>query len=389
MNSYRLWWARGAGCPAGVGLPRMRELGNRSSRSRPRSGWHRGALGATSGQYGGLDVTSWSRCAEVVLCVCFLTLTACATPSSDKAPDAGAFKGSTPTAGQPPTIQPHTIQPSRPASPDSERQRGASAAPSVVSKVMVFVVENHSLDQMRAQMPYTFSLARRFGYTSSYRALTHPSLGNYIAIAGGSTFGIVDDQDPPAHELPGPSVFSQARAAGRTAAVYAEGMPAACAQANGGDGYAVRHNPWTYFVDDRTACQQYDVPADQLQPVIDAGRLPDISMVIPNVCHDAHDCPLAVADDWLRAQVGRVLAGSDWRSGQLAVVITADEDDDHQDNLVLTTVLHPSLRGVVVDTPLSHLSLSRFLSEVVHQPPLRDAAGAKSLGAAFGLRVSR
>jgi acid phosphatase len=51
-------------------------------------------------------------------------------------------------------------------------------------------------------------------------------------------------------------------------------------------------------------------------------------------------------------------------------------------------MLHPSLRHVVVDTPLTHLSLSRFLSEIAHQPPLRDAAGAPSLGDAFGLRVS-
>jgi acid phosphatase len=69
------------------------------------------------------------------------------------------------------------------------------------------------------------------------------------------------------------------------------------------------------------------------------------------------------------------------------VVITADEDDRHQDNLVLTSALHPSLKHVVVTAPLTHLSLSRFLSEVVHQPPLRDAAGAPSLGEAFGLRV--
>ena len=87
--------------------------------------------------------------------------------------------------------------------------------------------------------------------------------------------------------------------------------------------------------------------------------------------------------------VDAVLAGPDWRSGQLAVVITADEDDHHQGNLVLTSVLHPSLHHVVVDAPLTHLSLSRFLSEIVHQSPLRDAASAISLGDAFGLRVNQ
>jgi acid phosphatase len=253
--------------------------------------------------------------------------------------------------------------------------------------VLVFVVENHSLDQMREQMPYTFALAQQYGYATSYRALTHPSLGNYIAIAGGSTFGITDDRNPVAHQLPGPSVFSQAIDAGRTAATYAEGMPGNCALTNGGDQYVVRHNPWTYFVDDRADCGRYDVPADQLQAAVDSGQLPNIALVIPNLCNDAHDCSLATADDWLRTTVESVLAGPDWTSGRLAVVITADEDDHRQDNLVLTAVLHPSLHQAVVDAPLTHLSLSRFLSQTVHQPPLRDAADAPSLGDAFGLRV--
>jgi acid phosphatase len=267
----------------------------------------------------------------------------------------------------------------------SQPEPGASTA--TVDKVLVFVVENHSLDQMRTQMPYTFSLAERYGYTTSYHALTHPSLGNYLAIAGGSTFGIADDRNPVAHQLKGPSVFSQALAKGETAGVYAEGMPSPCLQKNGGDKYVVRHNPWTYFVDDRAACSEYDVPATSLSGDIAAGRLPNVGMVIPDLCDDAHSCPLATADQWLHTIVDDVLTGPDWRSGRLAVVITADEDDRHQDNLVLTSALHPSLKHVVVTAPLTHLSLSRFLSEVVHQPPLRDAAGAPSLGEAFGLRV--
>lgn len=268
-----------------------------------------------------------------------------------------------------------------------ETQGPVPASAARVTKVLVFVVENHSLDQMRAQMPYTVSLAEQYGYAADYRAVTHPSLGNYIAIASGSTFGIQDDGGPAAHPLRGPSVFSQAVRAGRAAAVYADGMPGTCAPENGGDQYVVRHNPWTYFADDRAACAHYDVPADRLSTAVDAGSLPNIGMVIPNLCHDAHDCQLSAADDWLRAHVTDVLSGPDWRSGHLAVVITADEDDHHQDNLVLTAVIHPSLEHTVVDTPLTHLSLSRLLSEVVHQPPLRDAAAAPSLGDAFGLHV--
>jgi hypothetical protein len=320
-----------------------------------------------------------------LVCAVLISLTGCSTTDASS-PRESQEAGS-------PTHQSHQPGESQtPVSPSTTSQStgshdAVSAAP--VSKVLVFVVENHSLDQMRAQMPYTFSLAEQYGYTTNYHALTHPSLGNYIAIAGGSTFGIEDDRNPEAHLLPGPSVFSQALGAGRTAAIYAEGMPENCASENGGDQYVVRHNPWTYFADDHAACERYDVPATQLSTAVDTGGLPTIGMVIPNLCNDAHDCPLATADDWLRSHVTDVLGGPDWKSGQLAVVITADEDDHHQDNLVLTAVIHPSLEHTVVDTPLTHLSLSRFLSEVLHQPALRDAAAAPSLGDAFGLRVGR
>jgi hypothetical protein len=258
---------------------------------------------------------------------------------------AGCTSGPGPRTGAAQSVSPSAL-PSHPAD-----------AGAVVSKVLVFVVENHSLTQMRSEMPYTFSLAERYGYTTSYRALTHPSLGNYIAIAAGSTMGIEDDRDPVAHPISGSSVFSQALASGGTAAVYAEGMPGNCATENGGRRYVVRHNPWTYFVDDRAACQQFDVPADRLAEDVGAGRLPTVGMVIPDLCNDGHSCSLPSADAWLREHVESVLDGPDWRSGHLAVVITADEDDRSHDNLVLTTVVHPSLAHVVVNQPLTHLSL--------------------------------
>jgi acid phosphatase len=44
----------------------------------------------------------------------------------------------------------------------------------VVTKVLVFIVENHSLSQMKSQMPYTFGLAQRFGYATNYTAIQHP-----------------------------------------------------------------------------------------------------------------------------------------------------------------------------------------------------------------------
>lgn len=257
-----------------------------------------------------------------------------------------------------------------------------------MSKLLVFIVENHSLNQMRAEMPWTYSLAQRYGYATSYRALTHPSLPNYLAIAGGSTFGVSDDRDPSAHAIAGASVFGSALHAGLTAEVYADAMPRPCYETSSGT-YAVRHNPWTYFVSERTDCQSHDVPLDQLEVDVRAGHLPDAGMVVPDICHDAHNCKLATADNWMRDEIGLALTGPDFRAGRLAIVLTADEDDGSQDNTVLTVVAHPSLHHAVVGAPLSQLSLSRLYSEVLGTPPLREAATAPSMAAAFHLPLAR
>ena len=275
-----------------------------------------------------------------------------------------------------------------PSQAPSGPSQGPSGAPSrPVTKLLVFVVENHSLAQMRAQMPYTSGLARRFGYADDYVGVGYPSLPNYLAIAGGSTAGVTDDGPPAEHPLSGRSVFGEAIAAGRTAAVYADGMPTSCALDDGGDDYAVKHNPWPYYRSERDLCRAHDVPASRLPEAVARGALPDAGMVVPNMCHDAHDCDLSVADGWIRSRMREILAGPDWRSGHLAVVITADTDDRNSGNRVLTVVVHPSQHGNVVGRGLDHYSLSRLYSDVLHVPRLGHAASAASMSKAFGLPV--
>jgi acid phosphatase len=283
-----------------------------------------------------------------------------------------------------PATTPATPRVTPTAAPVPARTR--RPGPARITKLLVVMVENHSLDEMRRQMPYTFGLGRRYGYATGYRAITHPSLPNYLAISAGDTFGISDDKDPSAHPVRTGSVFGEALAAGRTATVYAEDMPGTCATTNSG-GYAVRHNPWTYHVAERTACGRHDVPLTRLSADVRAGRLPNAGMVVPNVCNDAHDCPAAQADRWIRRVVGGLLGGPDFRSGRLLVVVTADEDDHGQGNLVLTTLVSPQLRGVVVRRALDHYSLSRLYSEVLGVPPLRRARTASSIARSFRLSV--
>jgi hypothetical protein len=266
----------------------------------------------------------------------------------------------------------------------------ASVQAGPVSKVLTVLEENHSVAQMKAGMPYLYSLARRYGYADNYSAIRHPSLPNYLAIAAGDTFGVTDDAEPAAHPINSKTVFGQALDNGRTAGTYAESMPSRCAlTGNVPKGYAVKHNPWAYFTNERALCDRHDVPETGFLTAAADNGLPAVGMLIPNTCSDAHDCGLSTADAWLRTRLPTVLASSDFTSGKLAVVITADEDDSRSDNKVLTVVLHASLDGThrVVTTPLTHYSLSRLYSRAVGAAPLGKAATAPDMATAFGLSV--
>ena len=154
----------------------------------------------------------------------------------------------------------------------------------------------------------------------------------------------------------------------------------------------MRHNPWTYFADpsERAACRQFDVPAGTpsrgtLADDIVAGQLPTVGLLIPDVCHDGHDCSAATTDRWLRSWLPGITSGPDFTSGRLAVIITWDEDDDHSNNHVPLIVLHPSLDARVVDDRLDHYALSASISRIAGDRPLRKAGKAPDLLTAFGL----
>ena len=77
-----------------------------------------------------------------------------------------------------------------------------------------------------------------------------PSLPNYLAIAGGYTFGITTNGAPAYNQVvdglgvrPGPR-------RGQDRQGLRRGMPSNSAT-SGGTGYAVRHNPWAYFPKER------------------------------------------------------------------------------------------------------------------------------------------
>ncbi|MCW2491322.1 MAG: putative hydrolase [Frankiales bacterium] len=353
-----------------------------------------------SGQWTEADVTAAVTTTGVVSFALTTTATASRLADSREGPNPpqlvltpGAASSSTPSTTTP--SSPTSSETVSGTSSTSNSPGTSSPNPSSghVTKLLTVVVENHSLAQMTAGMPYLDSLAQRFAYASNYTAIRHPSLPNYLAIVGGSTFGVTNNNPPSSQPIAGDSIFDQALTRGLTAATYAESMPTNCALTPSG-AYAVKHNPWAYFSDPtpRRNCQNADVPAGtpasgNLATDAADGRLPNAGLWIPNLCNDAHDCSLSTADNYLESWLPQLMAAPDFQTGRLAIVVTADEDNNTTVNKVLTVVLHQSLDGghTVVTTALTHYSLTRLYDQVLGADPLRNAANAPDMQAAFNL----
>lgn len=278
------------------------------------------------------------------------------------------------------------------ASPTSSMAAVETPVAARVSKLLVVVLENHSRTQALAQMPRLAAQASRYGQATQWYAVAHPSLPNYLEMTGGSTFGVRDDKNPSSHHLSGRSVFGQLVAAHHGVRSYVEDLPSACAQTNSGR-YAVRHNAWAYFTwpSERTWCRRYERAAGTtargaLHDDVVAGHLPRYAQLIPNVCHDGHDCSLATADAWLGAWLQRIEAGPDFTSGRLAVVVTFDEDDHRASNHVAFVVAAAQLKHQTVTARFTHASLAAAPSRLVGLTPLRYAATSPDVLRAFGLR---
>jgi len=294
-------------------------------------------------------------------------------------------------AVDPPQQQPGPIG-SVPGDPTAQPTGGTTAAATAgTDKLLVIIEENKSVADVEQHMPVLAAESARYGHADQYYALTHPSLPNYLVIAGGSLFGVTDDEGPEVHQLTGPSVFGQLHAAGHTVKTYAEAMDGTCITHNQ-DRYAVRHNPCTYYTDstERAWCKRFDMPtgtttAGPLADDVTRGRLPTFSLVIPDICNDGHDCSAATADRWLGRWLPIIKSGPDFRSGHLTIVVTWDEDDGTTGNRIACVVINPALTDQTVDTHLDHYALSAAISDLGHQPPLRDAEAAPNLLRAFGL----
>jgi len=253
-------------------------------------------------------------------------------------------------------------------------------------RIVIIVFENKEFGTVigNPQMPNFNKLASEYTLLTQYYAVTHPSLPNYIALIGGDTFGILSDCND--CYVNGQSLPDLIEASGRTWKTYQEDMPEPCFLGDTNI-YAQKHNPFIYFDLVRLAaerCERSIVPFSVLQTDIETDSLPNFIFVTPNLCNDAHDCGLDVADAWMTDLLGRLVPALDATRESYLLVLTFDEGQGTHSccglpplagGRVATVFYSPLVRNGFEDsTPYTHYSLLKTISEAWGLPYLGHAA---------------
>ncbi len=261
----------------------------------------------------------------------------------------------------------------------SARERGLEGVPRY-AHVFVIVEENKDYAQIMDPKlaPNITRLAARYGNATRFFAEVHPSEANYVALLGGDTFGIHDDDayyctpgstrplcdhaaDPGyvEHTVRAPHLGDQLVQAGLSWKGYYENLPAPGSMAvtasdPGFDNgtrktalYASKHSGFMNFADvqaDPDRAQRI-VGFDQLRSDLASGDVPSFALIVPNQCNEMHglhgegvpaDCESANkagliqrGDKVVGELVASIQSSPAWTGpGDAAIVITFDESGD-------------------------------------------------------------
>jgi hypothetical protein len=199
--------------------------------------------------------------------------------------------------------------------------------PPEFQRAVVVVFENHDRSGIAdsGAAPTFRAYAGRFASLPGYRGVAHPSLPNYLALVSGSTQGITGDCTT--CTIAAESVADSLDAAGLSWKTYAEDLPSPGFLGAKHRLYGKEHDPLVYF--DSIATQpdrlRRIVPFARFHDDLAAGALPRFSLVVPNLCHDLHVCPVATGDAWLKRFLRELLRSRQMRRGVVFVIFDESE----------------------------------------------------------------
>jgi phospholipase C len=258
----------------------------------------------------------------------------------------------------------------------------ASAAGTVhrFDHVVIVVMENKNYNAIIGrpdEAPYiNNTLARGGALFSNSFAVSHPSQPNYLGLFSGSTQGVTNDNCPKNFKNV-PNLGSELIGARLSFTGYSETMPSAgytgCDHGIPLFGYTRTHSPWVDFSNVPAASNLTFASFPK-----DYSRLPTVSIVVPNECHDMHSCPRDNGDLWIKANIGGYASWAKTHNSLL--IVTWDEDG------TLEIPFHPFGDGNKVPTIFygAHVRRGTYGEHITHYSVLRtieDMFGLAHAGA--------
>jgi len=258
--------------------------------------------------------------------------------------------------------QPVIPNPSARGAPDTPS--GSSAPPGSRGSVFVIVMENTSLDGLR-RGPYLDTLARQYAVATNYHDVGSPSAPNYLAMTSGSTWGLRSDAYLPIRTRA--DLGDELTAAAIPWRAYMEDLPRDCRSST--RLYAVKHNPFAYY---NGRCPANVVPLIDLAADL-RSRTPSFVWITPNLCHDDHDCGVAVGDAWMARIVPQITASAAWQNNGVLFIVTDESPAGH----AAAVVVAPHLFAHVTSNYHDHYSLLASIEDRLGVARLGRARGAQ------------
>jgi hypothetical protein len=241
--------------------------------------------------------------------------------------------------------------------------------------VVVVILENRSYAQIlgNACCAYLNQQTKASALMTRSFAVTHPSQPNYLDLFSGSDQGVTDDScPPPGSPYSTPNLGQELENAGLTFAGFSEDLPAAASTACSTSTYALKHNPWVNFS---------NVPSSDNLPFSsfpdDFTKLPIVSFVVPNLCHDMHDCAPSSGDDWMSSHLGAYIHWTTTHNSLL--IVTFDEDDYHGTNQVVTFFEGAMVKPGHYSERITHYNVLRTLEAMYGLPHAGQAANVSTI----------
>ena len=248
----------------------------------------------------------------------------------------------------------------------------------LLAHVVVVVFENKEIGEVEgsSDAPVFNRLSRLGADIPNYNGITHPSLPNYLALVSGSTHGV--SSDCTSCSVTGPSLGTTLRPA--TWKTYAEGLPSPGWLGPSMGEYAKKHNPFVYFRSlgkNPSLLRRSILPLGAFRRDLRHRALPRFALVVPDLCHDMHDCNVSIGDRWLGSFLSPLLRSPNFKRGVVFVVF----DEGYPANHVPALAVGPAVRtGSVFSRPTNHYGLLRTIEQALDLPLLGRSRDAQSIG---------